>query len=76
MPIGPHFELAPRERQLAPLLAKRLTVTSVAQKLGIPVSTARTHVKNTLRKTKTHTVPALARWAKEHTACCPGSKAG
>lgn len=54
---------------LRTLLGKR-TVVEVAGRLGVRISTARTHVRHLHEKTGTHTLVDLVMWGLEHLDCC------
>ncbi|MBE8722225.1 LuxR C-terminal-related transcriptional regulator [Sphingobacterium pedocola] len=52
---GQKSPLTKRELEILPLIAKGLSSTAIAQRLGISVQTVRVHRKNILKKTETTT---------------------
>lgn len=55
------YGLSPAQKQVATLIAEGLSLTDIAQRMGIPPNTARTHLGRIFRKTGVHTQPALVR---------------
>lgn len=60
--------LTAREREVADLLADRLTNREIAQRLVITEQTAETHVKRVLSKLRVTSRTQVAEWSQEQTA--------
>jgi len=56
--------LTPRERQIAELVAERLSNKQIARKLNIEVATVKCHMHNVLDKLKFHRRDDLAHWVR------------
>lgn len=69
--------LTPREREIANLLATGLTGEQIAAQLFLSPETVRTHVRNAMRRTGTHTrVHLVALAAARHEVELPGRPRG
>jgi DNA-binding CsgD family transcriptional regulator len=55
------YGLSPAQKQVAALIAEGLSLTDIAQRMGITANTARTHLNRIFHKTGVHTQPALVR---------------
>lgn len=57
------FRLTPREREIVKLLAEEKSNKEVAEALGLPISTVKTHRKNIFSKLQLHNISDLVRYA-------------
>lgn len=55
------YGLSPAQKQVAALIAEGLSLTDIAERMGITPNTARTHLSRIFDKTGVHTQPALVR---------------
>ena len=70
MDLGRHARLTPRERLVLIGLLQGRTISSVAESLGVKLSTVRAHVRAMHLKTETHSLIELVLWAAKHHECC------
>lgn len=70
MPATAHADLTRSERRVLGLLLEGLVHHQAALRLGVALSTLRTHVRHLHAKCGTHSPVGLVLWGAEHRACC------